>query len=57
MSISAAKRTLYRKRTGRSLCRRKTAKPCRRLKGCKMTKGSAKRAPYCRKSRTHKVYA
>lgn len=55
MAVSATKRALYRKRTSRSLCRRKTVKPCRKLKGCKMTRGSAKRKAYCRKSRKHPV--
>jgi hypothetical protein len=55
MAVSAAKRTIYRKRTSRSLCRKKTVKSCRKLKGCKMTRGSEKRKSYCRKSRKHPV--
>jgi len=55
MSNSLAKRRSYRNRTARSLCRKKTSKKCLKVKGCKMTRKTAKRKSYCRKSRKHMV--
>ena len=54
-STTLAKRRIYRKRTSRSLCRTKKAKPCPRVKGCKMTRRTAKRKSYCRKHRGHRA--
>ena len=51
MSVSSAKRRVYRHRGSRSLCRKKTEKKCHRVKGCKRTRATAKRASYCRKSK------
>ena len=42
-------RQYYRKRVNGSMCARKTAKQCRRIKSCKNTRRSAKRGNFCRK--------
>ena len=55
MSTSLEKRQAYRRRTNRSLCKKKRSEKCTRVKGCKMTRKTAKRRSYCRKSRKHRV--
>jgi hypothetical protein len=55
MSPSLAKRRSYRRRTMRSICRKKTGKKCLRVNGCKPTRKTMKRKSYCRKSKKHIV--
>jgi len=55
MPTSLEKRRSYRRRTARSLCRKKEGKKCLRLKGCKPTRKTMKRKSYCRKSKKHVV--
>ena len=55
MSTSLVKRRSYRRRTERSICRKKTGKKCMRLKGCKQTRKTMKRKSYCRKLKKHVV--
>jgi hypothetical protein len=44
-----ATRRGYRGKSKRSLCRKKTVRKCRKVKGCKNTKKTAKKSRYCRK--------
>ena len=44
-----ATRRGYRGKSKRSLCRKKTVRKCRKVKGCKNTKKTAKKPRYCRK--------
>ena len=44
-----ATRRGYRGKSKRSLCRKKTVRKCRKVKGCKNTKKTAKQSRYCRK--------
>ena len=44
-----ATRRGYRRKVNRSLCRKKTVRKCRKVKGCKNTKKTAKKSRYCRK--------
>jgi hypothetical protein len=47
MAVSASKRKIYRERIRKSLCRGKTAKKCKKVKGCKTASGTKRR--FCRK--------
>lgn len=47
MAVSAYKRKIYRERIRKSLCRGKTAKKCKRVKGCKTATGTKRK--FCRK--------
>ena len=44
-----ATRRGYRGKSKRSLCRKKTVRKCRKVKGCKNIKKTAKKSRYCRK--------
>ncbi len=44
-----ATRRGYRGKVNRSLCRKKTVRKCRKVRGCKNTKKTAKKSRYCRK--------
>ena len=44
-----ATRRGYRGKVSRSLCRKKTVRKCRKVRGCKNTKKTAKKSRYCRK--------
>ena len=55
MTTTLEKRRSYRRRTMRSICRKKTGKKCLRVKGCKPTRKTMKRKSYCRKSKKHVV--
>jgi hypothetical protein len=55
MPTTLEKRRTYRRRTARSLCRKRDGKKCLRVKGCKQTKKTMKRKSYCRKSKKHVV--
>ena len=44
-----ATRRGYRGKVNRSLCRKKTVRKCRKVRGCKNTKKTAKKTRYCRK--------
>ena len=44
-----AQRQYYRKRVKGSMCTKKSAKQCRRIKSCKNTRRSSKRINFCRK--------
>ena len=44
-----ATRRGYRRKVNRSLCRKKTVRKCRKVRGCKNTKKTAKKTRYCRK--------
>ena len=55
MTTSLEKRRSYRRRTARSICRKKTGKKCLRVKGCKQTRKTMKRKSYCRKLKKHVV--
>ena len=44
-----ATRRGYRGKVNRSLCRKKTVRKCRKIRGCKNTKKTAKKSKYCRK--------
>ena len=48
MPVSTEKRKLYRDRIKKSLCRGKTAKKCKKVKGCKYASKGTKRR-FCRK--------
>jgi len=45
---SRSAKRIYRKRVSKSPCRGKTAKVCKKTRGCKSTKGKKRR--FCRKS-------
>jgi len=47
MAVSASKRKIYRQRIRKSLCRGKTEKKCKKVKGCKTASGTKRR--FCRK--------
>ena len=49
MPPSTSARKYYRKRVRRSMCTGKSPKSCRKIKSCRMTKGSSKRRHFCRK--------
>ena len=49
MATTLAQRQYYRKRVKGSMCHKKAPKPCRKIKSCRMTKGSVKRSHFCRK--------
>ena len=49
MPPSTSARKYYRKRVHSSMCRAKAPKSCRKIKSCRMTKGSSKRRHFCRK--------
>ena len=55
MPTTLKKRRTYRRRTARSLCRKKDGKKCLHVKGCKQTKKTMKRKSYLRKSKKHMV--
>ena len=48
-ATTLAQRQYYRKRVKGSMCTKKSAKQCRRIKSCKNTRRSAKRINFCRK--------
>lgn len=47
MTVSTYKRKIYRARIKKSLCRGKTAKKCKKVKGCKHASGTKRK--FCRK--------
>lgn len=50
MPVSDSKKKFYRQRIRKSLCRRKTAKKCKKVKGCKNASGTKRK--FCRKIRS-----
>ena len=51
MASTLAQRKIYRDRIKSSVCRKKAPKPCRNIRSCRVTRGSAKRKHFCRKKR------
>ncbi len=49
MAITASANRYYKMRSKGSMCSGKLGKACRKIKSCRMTRNTAKRAHFCRK--------